>query len=312
MSHILSYVNIPIYHREASSPWHRPSRGENEPSAYRTLEACALVCTQWANYFRPVLLEYRLSIISSINQMRFVKAMVCWEGTERIHSLRAHATENRLYARLVINIHERDRPTSLWFHHLGLLNINTRECQLHIRTQTDPWNLPFFDWQAFTFLPKTVLPSTFRPFTQLTLQCARIPSLETLLRFLRQFSRVRRFRISSIQFGRLPQHIIAYPSTSTKHLQSIPLEVNVSSIEFMQGTRGSHRWKAGNNTLFKVIMNSLCPEFPICALPLSYGLVAQRLLTKYNHPNAFTPGGSLRTIWGEVYFLRSRGRSADI
>ncbi|KAI0759349.1 hypothetical protein BC629DRAFT_1065912 [Irpex lacteus] len=219
MSHILSYVNIPIYHREASNPLLRPSRGENEPSAYRTLEACALVCTHWANYFRPFLLEYRLSIISSINQMRYVKAMVCWEGTERIHSLRAHATENRLYVRLVINIHEQDRPTSLWFHHLGLLNINTRECQLHIRTQTDPWNIPFFDWQAFTFLPKTVLPSTFRPFTQLTLQCARIPSLETLLRFLRQFSRVRRFRISWIQFGRLPQHIIAYPSTSTKHLQ---------------------------------------------------------------------------------------------
>ncbi len=299
MVHIHSYVNTPI-EEDQSALWRLR---EEKLSFYRTLEACVLVCTHWANYFRPVLFEHRLRDIKSIDQMRSVKSMMCWAGTRRISSLQAYATQKSLSASLTIAIQEDKKPTCLWFHHLGLLNISMKDCLLHIRPQA-PHNLcTTIDLQACTFLPKTVLPCTFRPFTELTLQDARVPSLEMLLRFLRQFPRLRKVSLHRMTFQKPHQHIIPYSASSTQRLPSRPVEICVERV-WHEPTNES-----GNHTLFKDIMNSISPELrlPICALSFSDGVVAQTLLTGCNHAATITSSNvRLRTIWGKTDFICSQ------
>lgn len=248
-----------------------------------------------------MLLKHRLGGIKSDDHMRLVKSMVCWVGTKRVFPLRAYATQNGLSAALTITLQEHETPSCLWFHHLGLLNINLKDCSLHIETAPNLTKtfVALYDLQAFTFLPKTVLPSNFRPFTELTLRDAWVPSLEALLRFLRQFSRIRKLILSRIGFGKASRHIIPGPAGSTHNVPPRPVNVSVTD------TTHGPRHEAGNYALFKAIINSFFPELPICALPSSDCVLAQRLLTEYHRADSIESYGSLETVWGKVQLLCS-------
>lgn len=317
MEYILSYVNEsePVRYESTYDPYSRltkpsinPSRERNESLIHQRLAACALVCTHWANYFRPLLLDHRLRIISSFNQMRSVKTMMGWCGTKHIASLRAYTAKNNLCAKVVIWLHAYNESTRPWLHHLGISNIHSDDCQLLIGSAgISAWyeDRPLWESHVCRFLPKTLLPACFYPFTELTMQGINLPSIDMLLRFLRQFSSARKLTLQWINIRRMKPRNASFWPISPRHSRSRPIEVSVKLVGrvYEERPRDYDPRDYNAHALCKAIIFSLYPELPICSLPFLDGLIAQKLFTEYMDAELESPGdGKFRMVWGKAHF----------
>lgn len=317
MEYILSYVNDsePVRYEliyNSSSRLIKPSinssHERNESLIHQRLAACALVCTHWANYFRPLLLDHRLRMISSFNQMRSVKTMMGWGGTKHIASLRVYTAKNNLFPKVVIVLHTYNESTRPWLHHLGISNIHCDDCQLYIGSAG--YTAYYEDralWESHVcrFLPKTLLPAGFHPFTELTIQGIDLPSIDTLLRFLRQFSSARKLTLHRIYIRRMKPRNASFWPISSRHSRSRPIEVSVQyvSADYEEKPLDYDRRDFNAYALCKAIIFSLYPELPICSLPFLDGLIAQRLFTKYMYAEEYPEDVRFRMVWGKACFI---------
>lgn len=171
-----------------------------------------------------------------------------------------------------------------WLHRLGLLRLRFNNlCSLSLHG--DPITLPAL--RIADILPKTVLPTNFTPYTELSLSYVRVPSLEILLRLLRQFTLVRKYEIVGVVWNER-QALHPPQSAGYTRFQPGPLQVYVSA---------GNGIRRNNPARLCLDICSFYSNFPLHCLPMSDGNLARSLVFA-NDWVTFSPS-LIEALWGE-------------
>ncbi|KAI0799882.1 P-loop containing nucleoside triphosphate hydrolase protein [Irpex lacteus] len=168
--------------------WHNAEEELRKPKGYlpatrtghearhfvrKAIAQCALVCTDWANRCRPILLSYRIRHISSQREVFAIKTMLSWKGSPRMKQVTINSTTQEDNVLIVdIPAWGTSKAAGPWLHHVGFLGLASESTKFHLRMGCPSGR----GYNLFNAFPKTILPSNLVFITELTLWGASIPS----------------------------------------------------------------------------------------------------------------------------------------
>lgn len=261
----------------------------------KAIAQCALVCTDWANRCRPILLSYRIRHISSQREVFAIKTMLSWKGSPRMKQLTINSTTQE-HSVLIVDIPAwgTSKAAGPWLHHVGFLGLTSESTKFHLHMRC----LSGRSYNLFNAFPKTILPSNLVFITELTLRGASIPSVSSLVRLLQHFTQL--------------QCIVLESLTWNSHMQTNP-----GFISGPQCTRSGPiyiRVKAGlndenpqNTSRFLQLCAHVClsPNYPLYGLNFEESTLVCRLFNiclfavpHHTQARHTTATNDVKTIWG--------------
>lgn len=257
----------------------------------KAIAQCALVCTDWANRCRPILLSYRMRRISSQREVFAIKTMLSWKGSSRMKQVTINSTTQE-HNVLIVDIPAwgTSKAAGPWLHHVGFLGAASESTKFHLHMRC----LSGRGYNLFNAFPKTVLPKNLAFVVELDLRDASIPSVDSLLRLLQHFTQLQCIVLCSLTWN---SHLRTDPrfKSGSQCTRSGPIYLRVEASRDDENPQNTSR--SSSHLCARLCLS---PNYPLYGLNFEESTLVCRLLNicLFAVPHRMRPTNDVRALWG--------------